>query len=73
MKLETPVKSYTKSELAHLYNPGMCYRSAMRTFRQWLLLNKQLCTRLEETGFRPTQHSFTPLQVELIFRYLGSP
>lgn len=67
------VKSYSKSELARLYNPGMCYQSAMRTFRQWLKLNRELNARLTETGYSPLQHSFTPKQVELIFYYLGIP
>lgn len=68
-----PVKAYSKKELAQLYNPHLCYQSAMRTFRQWLKLNSELSARLAETGYSPLQHMFTPKQVELIFKYLGTP
>lgn len=73
METELPVKAYTKYELARLYNPGMCYRSAMRIFRSWLLLDGELHTRLLSTGYRHKQHQFTPRQVELIFDHLGRP
>mgnify|MGYP003289783369 FL=1 len=71
--IKSPIKSYTKSELARLYNPELCYQSAMRTFRQWLKMNRELNARLSETGYSPLQHTFTPKQVELIFHFLGYP
>lgn len=73
MEIEIPVKAYSKSELAQLYNPSMCCRSAMRTLRKWISLNKELSAALCATGYRSTQHIFTPHQVELIFLFLGKP
>lgn len=70
---EIEIKSYTKGELAHLYNPTMCYVSAVRTLRKWIERNKRLKEALSTSGYIPSQHSFTPKQTELIFTYLGRP
>lgn len=70
---EIKTKSYSKSELAHLYNPTMCYISAMRTLRLWISRNEKLKKALSDNGYILSQHSFTPKQVELIFIYLGKP
>ncbi len=70
---EVKIKSYTKHELAHLYNPTQCYVSAMRTLRTWIERNEKLGKALSEHGYIPSQHSYTPKQVELIFTYLGKP
>lgn len=67
------VKTYQKSELAHMYNPNMTYSSAMRTLRAWIKHHKVLSRELEKTGYVPSQHKFIPKQVELIFTYLGMP
>ena len=72
-ELETPIKTYAKSELAQLYNPTMTIRCALRTFRQWILFNKELYSNLQNTGYHDSQRYFTPRQVELIFHYLGKP
>lgn len=70
---EIEIKSYTKGELAHMYNPTMCYVSAVRTLRKWIERNEKLREALSDTGYIPSQHTFTPKQVELIFTYLGRP
>lgn len=67
------IKSYTKGELAHLYNPTQCYVSAVRTLRKWINRNEKLREDLSASGYIPSQHTFTPKQVELIFTYLGRP
>lgn len=67
------VKAYTKAELAHMYNPEMSYSSAMRSLRAWIEQNKLLTGKLKTTGYKSSQHTFTPKQVELIFTYLGIP
>ena len=40
------LRSYTKAELAHLYNPTMTYDCALRTFRRWLIRVPVLCDEL---------------------------
>ncbi|WP_455664237.1 DUF4248 domain-containing protein [Phocaeicola sp.] len=70
---EIKIKSYSKADIAHLYNPTMCYVSAMRTLRRWINRNEKLVKALSDSGYIPSQHSFTPKQVELIFTYLGRP
>lgn len=70
---EIEIKSYTKAELAHMYNPTMCYVSAVRTLRKWIERNKKLGEALSTSGYIPSQHTFTPKQIELIFTYLGRP
>lgn len=66
-------KAYTKAELAHMYNPDMSYSSALRTLRLWIEHNKKLLQELKKLGYIPSQHIFTPKQVEIIFTYLGMP
>lgn len=67
------VKSYTKNELAHLYNPTMCYVTSLSTLRKWINRNEKLKKELTDSGYLPSQHSFTPYQVQLIFTCLGIP
>lgn len=70
---EIKIKSFTKKELAHLYNPTMCYVTAMRTLKKWINRNEKLEKALSDSGYTSFQHSFTPKQVELIFTHLGKP
>ena len=68
-----PVKAYHKGEIAHMYNPEMSYNCALRTLRSWIAHHSELRRELEKTGYVPSQHTFIPKQVELIFTYLGMP
>lgn len=70
---QAEIRTYQKSELAHLYNPAMCYVSALRTLRNWINRNKALEQALSDSGYIPSQHFFTPRQVKLIFTHLGVP
>ena len=67
------IRTYSKAELAHLYNPDMPLVSAMRKLRQWIRRNKLLSSALAEAGENKRDHSYPPLQVRLITRYLGEP
>lgn len=68
------VRSYTKSELAHLYNPSQSQICALRTLKKWVETHPVLKEKLRETGINYADiRIFTPLQVELIFTYLGRP
>ena len=59
----TPViKTYSKQELAELYNVNR------KTFRAWIIkIEKKLPL------YSKTQQIFTPAQVVIIFEHLGDP
>ncbi|MBR1596837.1 MAG: DUF4248 domain-containing protein [Phocaeicola sp.] len=67
------IRSYTKAELAHLYNPTMTYECAMRTFRRWLNRVPTLREELVRSGYEQKQHVLSPRQVEIIVNHLGEP
>ncbi len=70
---DVPSRSYSKAELAHLYNPGKSYFTALKIFRQWILYNEELKAALKASGYRERCQLFSPHQVGLIFHYLGKP
>jgi hypothetical protein len=69
----TPIRAYTKAELAQLYNPHLSYITSLQQLRRWLQHNPALMDELRAAGYRSTRHSFTPREVAIIFRYLGEP
>ncbi len=71
--LEFKVRTYGKSDLALLYNPGMCAREAMRTLKRWMLRNENLYKELLEVGYRKSCKILTPREVGVIIHYLGAP
>ena len=70
---EYPIRVYSKEELAMLYNPDKCIDSALQCLYRWIRMNKMLVAELEKVGYYKWRRSFTPLEVKLIFRYLGEP
>lgn len=72
-RYDVPVKAYTKQELARMYAPELTQKSAGKRLCQWIKLCRPLCEELERTGYNPLQRILNPMQVELIFRYLGEP
>lgn len=68
-----PVRAYSKQELAKLYAPELTKKSAGKRFAYWLKYCKPLWEELQKTEYNPLQRILTPLQVELIFKYLGEP
>ena len=44
------VRSYTKSELAHLYNPQLTLKNATQVLRRWILHNAELHAELIHLG-----------------------
>jgi hypothetical protein len=69
----TPIRAYTKVELAQLYNPHLSDETSLQQLRRWLHHNPALMDELRAAGYRPARHSFTPREVAIIFRYLGEP
>ncbi|MCD8092372.1 MAG: DUF4248 domain-containing protein [Bacteroides sp.] len=67
------VHTYTKSELAHLYNPQMTVKNATQVLRRWIQRNQELHKALISMGYTDRSRSFTPRQVQLIVDTLGEP
>lgn len=70
---EVPIKSYTKKELARMYAPELTEKSAGKRLCQWIKICKPLWEELQRTGYKPLQRILNPIQVRLIFSYLGEP
>lgn len=70
---EYPIRVYTKVELALLYNPSQSMMVAINTLSRWIRMNSLLTKELHAIGYNKFRHSFTPREVELIFKYMGEP
>jgi hypothetical protein len=64
---ETPVKRYTKSELARLYN------RKVETLMSWINDNPDLIGALKASGYKKSHKEFRKEHVRLIFTFLGEP
>ena len=62
-----------KTELALLYMPYASADVARRHLNKCIRRNRELLEALEATGWAFWIHWLTPLQVELIEKYLGEP
>ena len=71
--METTMKEYGRTELAQRYCPLLTPDAAWRKLKRWIALNRDLTHELQQLGYIPSQRSFTPKMVELIFYYLGEP
>lgn len=69
----TPLRSYSKCELAQLYDPGASRATALRMLHRYITSAHGLLPALQRTGYRASHRRFTRHQVELIFAYLGEP
>lgn len=67
------IRSYGFTELGILYNPHLLPDSAAKALRRWIKFNTALKLALLASGWIEGQRKFTPLQTELIVRYLGEP
>lgn len=70
---ETPIRAYSKQELAQTYFPGIAPRSAVNRLRAWIDRCQPLSQALHDAGYRKTSKWFTALEVGLIVHYLGDP
>ena len=66
-------RSYGFAELAQLYYPDRGERSAIRLFREELLVTRGLKEAIVAKGYRPYNKIFTRGQVKTIVKYLGEP
>ena len=62
------IKSYGKTELAMKYFPNLTPESAMKRFRNWLIINK----RLKKLVSKKIRY-YTPKQVRSIIEEVGEP
>ncbi|QIU95250.1 DUF4248 domain-containing protein [Bacteroides faecium] len=67
------IRTYTKAELAHLYNPTIGIKVALQILRRWIMHNPTLLHELEEEGYHARNRLLSPRQVATIVRYLGEP
>lgn len=71
---EFKIRSYGYSELAQLYRPNVKPQNAWNTLKNWIDNNSELTEALKKTGYgKCSKRTFTPYQVLLIVKYLGSP
>lgn len=73
MEEEFRIRTYTKAELAHLYNPCMTIPAALRTLARWINGNKTLVTQLSVLEYNHRSRIYTPKQVKAIVEHLGEP
>ena len=67
------IRTYTKAELAHLYNPHVCLKVALQILRRWIIYNLPLLHELEQEGYRARNRLLSPKQVATSIHFLGEP
>lgn len=74
-KLQQLVGKYPcrKRELAKLYSPNVCPKSALRLMNAYIHRAEGLLPALEATGYSHHARHFTPLQLALVLEHLGEP
>lgn len=65
--------SIAAAELAQQYFPEATKETARKLFTSMVKRNTALQTALESTMFNLSGRMVTPLQREMLFRYLGKP
>lgn len=67
------LQSYTKTELAMLYNPNSETNAAIQNLYRWMKRNQPLMSELQAVGYNKYRHSFLKQEVGIIVKYLGEP
>ena len=67
------LQSYTKAELAMLYNPNSETNAAIQNLYRWMKRNQPLMSELQAVGYNKYRHSFLKQEVRIIVKYLGEP
>lgn len=67
------IRTYTKVEIAMLYNPGACLTNAVSTLAGWIRMNRPLREELTAVGYNKYRRVFTPREVAVLVKYLGEP
>lgn len=69
---ETP-HACSFTELAIRYNPSLCVKSCRRILTEWISINIHLSAELQASGWNRNNRMLTPMQVGIIYRFLGEP
>lgn len=64
---------FSVAETAMMFFPESLPQNALRRFRYMLKSDPDLWKALQEARFRSHQRMFTPMQYEIIVRFLGEP
>lgn len=67
------LQSYTKAELAMLYNPNSETNAAIQNLYRWMKRNQPLMSELQAVGYNKYRHSLLKQEVSIIVKYLGEP
>ncbi len=67
------IQSYTRSELARQYMPGLADSTARKKFNRWLRENPELQRELESLPAHKNSRTYTAQQVRAIYKYFGLP
>jgi len=67
------LRSYSKAELAMMYNPDTCITVALQTLGRWIRTNPSLMEELTRLNYNKYRRVFTPKEVERIVFYIGEP
>ena len=70
---EFKIRTYTKVELACLYNPDMAIPGALRTLSRWMSGSNRLSEELSLLEYKKRNRTFTPRQIKVIVEHLGEP
>ncbi len=72
---ETPfiIKSYHKADLALMYHPGLTVAAAMNKMRRWINRNTELKRRMKAVRTSPQNHTYAPVEVAILVKFLGEP
>ena len=62
-----------KYDLARAYFPNVSPRTAARLFRREVQHCRPLWQALQASGYSHSQKRLSPLQVQLVFQFLGEP
>lgn len=61
------------TELSIRYNPHLSVKSCRRILFEWIEYNMPLSAELGATGWNRKNRMLTPMQVSIIYRFLGEP
>ena len=73
MSKEFKIRAMGKTELAMYYNSHLSASGALQTLRRWINYNPSLVQELEEVGYNKYSHTYRPIDVHIIVKYLGTP
>ena len=62
-----------KGDLAQMYSPNVCRKSALRLMNSYIHRAHGLLPALEAMGYSHAAHNFTRAQLDVVLQYIGEP